>query len=194
MRNEETIHRGWSRFLQQAVNLFISAVMLDMLTWDSLLEPQVDIRETAPFGALVLASFFSNSDIGLSYAVPQVFLQVCTLIGPKQTDWKNLKQFFKKTACGVLLNPTCPRSSWRLNSHLKTQLWSVGSKPSNVSPWSGNIHKRQLCNKLKWILRINLQLLNSEHSEYSRSLLMWTKLAAQRRGLTEELPHGKREG
>lgn len=68
------------------MNLFISAVMLNMLTWDSLLEPQVDIRETAPFVVSVLASFFSNRDIGLSTAAPQVFLQVCTLIGPKQTD------------------------------------------------------------------------------------------------------------
>lgn len=44
---EETVHRGQSRILQRAVNVFIATVKLDILTWefvglDSALEHQVD--------------------------------------------------------------------------------------------------------------------------------------------------------
>ena len=52
--------RDQNRFLYQAVNMFISAVKLGILTWgsmgiDSLLEPQVAIQGTAVFGTSTLA-------------------------------------------------------------------------------------------------------------------------------------------
>ena len=60
---EEISYRDQNRCLYQAVNMFISAVKLGILTWrsmwiDSLLEPQVVIQGTV-FGTITLASFFS---------------------------------------------------------------------------------------------------------------------------------------
>ena len=51
----EISYRDQNRFLYQAVNMFISAVKLGILTWgsmgiDSLLEPQVAVQGTAAFG------------------------------------------------------------------------------------------------------------------------------------------------
>ena len=59
----EICYRDQNRFLYQAVNMFISAVKLGILTWwsmgiDSLLEPHVVIQGTAVFGTSALTSFF----------------------------------------------------------------------------------------------------------------------------------------
>ena len=55
---EEISYRDQNRCLYQAVNMFISAVKLDILTWgsmgiDSLLEPQVVVQGTAVFSFIL---------------------------------------------------------------------------------------------------------------------------------------------
>ena len=77
----EISYRDQHCSLYQAVNMFISAVKLDILTWgsmeiDSLLEPQVVVQGTAVFGTSSLASFYSprGCNCGNLSTVLQLFL------------------------------------------------------------------------------------------------------------------------
>ena len=69
---EEISFRDQNRCLYQTVNMFISAVKLDILTWgsmgiDSLLEPQVVVQGTAVYDTSALASFYSPRGFRLGF-------------------------------------------------------------------------------------------------------------------------------